>query len=373
MCRYWKCWKARITPATYLWDQGESQLSITLASNESLTVSGSSGSVSFQLSQDTFSNDGGNTAPQGDGTATITFPDSDLSETIDIAADNSDGTNNVTFNGGSISSEEISVDISAGTGAISVTNGTSLSSSSTIEFTTPQNIVVDGGSTVLDNGQSEGEIAFNANVGTNSTGSFAGIEINGATVKKPVRRKSSSTPWRSAGQADGILLENDAVVESTSTASTAAEIDFMGVGGSSSSPSDGIDITSGSTVTTAGQNSSESGEIFMQGTGGSGGAGSNDGINIDGSGTQVSVASGLMELNGTGGAGTTGDCIGINVADSAAVELPELEPETMRASSRSPARAAAPATATETPASTWPAPPRFPPSPPPWACRQEPG
>src|SRR5205085_74532 len=62
----------RWLPSTYTWNSGAGTLAITLATNESLTISEAAGTRSFALSSGTLTQSGGNTAT-GNGSPTISF------------------------------------------------------------------------------------------------------------------------------------------------------------------------------------------------------------------------------------------------------------------------------------------------------------
>src|SRR5207248_1698535 len=117
----------RVVPATYTWEPGNAALIIHLQTNESLTVSESAGTVSFDLGgTGTFTQSGGVAAPGGDAD-TLDFASTDISAFLII--DNNlatTGQNDVTFNGAG------SLSLSPGTVSIDLTDP---DATSTITFT----------------------------------------------------------------------------------------------------------------------------------------------------------------------------------------------------------------------------------------------
>src|SRR5262249_1660401 len=103
----------RLAPATYTWN-GTDSLSISLGTNESMSVVQAGPFDLFTLSAGVFTQNGGTTAPLGDGTNNLTFNSASVATSLTINNTGAAGTNDVTFLGGTFPSASITVDLTTG-------------------------------------------------------------------------------------------------------------------------------------------------------------------------------------------------------------------------------------------------------------------
>jgi hypothetical protein len=285
--------------ANYTWSDAANTFVIDLANDESLTVSESSGTVSFKLSGGTFAQSGGDAAT-GDGTDTIAIGAANLASSVTIRNANvTAGTNNVTFGAGTLStaSFDVSITDADAVGTIKFSGGFDVSVSSALALNAARNIEVGTGSTLSANGA--GTISLEANrFATRNRGNFAAISLFQCDV---VTNGTGNISLKGSGGFVGVQIGSGAVVESTATGPNAGTISIVGDGGDQRSFSDvGVGI--------GGELRSVDGNISVTGNGGSSDHG-NPGVAI-GSGTIRSTGSGAdaakISVFASGGSGFAG-------------------------------------------------------------------
>lgn len=291
--------------ASYTWNMAAETLIISLATDEDLTITVSGNEVSFALSSGDFTMNGGDMA-NGSGTPTITIAADELNTSIAINNDSAiSASNNVTFSGASsIMTGTVDIDLTAtGTNnTIEFTGGFDLETTTSIVMATTRNIRLGNGTHLSTEG--EDGIKLSANQQTIAgQGNFVGIEINGATITTSMdgdivlEGRGGNTGTGN----HGIVLRNEAVIESTSTDSTAGSITLTGVGGNGNLGNYGVRLMTDAEIKSA------IGNIAITGTGGDGVGNSDIGVilasgaSISSTGSGANAAS--ITVNGTGGSG----------------------------------------------------------------------
>ncbi|MDG2991924.1 filamentous hemagglutinin N-terminal domain-containing protein [Candidatus Synechococcus calcipolaris G9] len=173
------------------------------------------------------------------------------------------------------------------------------SAATTLTLTAGRNIFMNAGAVIRNThtGTSFDAIVFNANTAGTATGSFAGIQLNGAGATLAAQDgniRLTGHGGNSGANDYGIYQLGSAQVSTTGT----GNITYIGTGGNGTSSNYGILLNGANTTI-----SSSDGSIALTGTGRGNGTG-NYGIYQLGA-AQVSSTSGNITYTGTGGNGTS--------------------------------------------------------------------
>jgi hypothetical protein len=221
--------------AAYTFNDAANTLSISLGSNENLTVSESAGTVSLALNTGTFTQSGGDAAP-GSGTNTLSITSANLAGSLSVnnttVAD--PGSNTVTFTGaGSLSLGTLTVTLTDpdADSDIAFDNGFDVASTSSISLTARRIVAVGSGSVVSNSGS--GGIAISGNrQATQQISNSTGVVISGEVKTTGSGNISITGGGGTSGfLMPGVLLFANGKVTSTATGDSAGEIIIDGIGG----------------------------------------------------------------------------------------------------------------------------------------------
>jgi hypothetical protein len=307
----------RLAPATVS-DGGTAALKIVLGANENLAIVSDGTSYTFTSNKNftaaSASNPAnGTTAFSGFDTMNLTLTSAGLAQYATGVNISDAGANaTVTFNDSGTNSYANNFTISltnVAAGAITF-NGKTDFGAFNLQATTTHNLIVNSGA-VLES--STGNLTLTANEQTTPTsGTFAGVTINGGTVESSA---SGLITIQGRGGASGTSSYGVYVENGGSIIGGTGTVTVTGTGGPvQSTGDDGVALasTSGSaTITSTG------GDVHVVGQGGglaTAAGGSNYGVSVGPGGSITAGGTGAIIVQGTGGADSTGSDYGVSVA-----------------------------------------------------------
>ncbi len=298
----------RLTPATFTDSGATLNLVLNVANTSAAIVSGGT-NYTVTLTGDTWS--GTNDAKvTGNGTAALTVTAAGIAaftsqiSLVDAAA----GGDSVTFNDSGVNAyaNNLSVNLSnAAAGSIQFNGTTSFLGTSTLTASTTDSISVNSGATVQ---TTAGNLTLTATGAV--AGNYVGININGGTVQSGTGGvRLQGTGGNTANGNYGVLVFGGGKVQTTGSGT----VTVQGTGGGGTGNTNiGIELAgSGSTITSGG------GSVAVTGQGGGTLiSASNDGVILFNGPVVTAGGSGTVTVQGTGGGGTGSANIGVDLGGS---------------------------------------------------------
>ena len=295
-------------PLGFMSDSGTGQLTISLATNQTLGIVSTGNNYIFSsngLLAAVGQTDPANQSSSfvGLGTTTLTMTSAGIAHyTGGIEIIDSGNGAAVTFNGGAYTNNFDVLLSNPLTGTITF-NGTDSFGNFNLHAATRQGIIVSNGALVS---SINGNIAIQANTqAVTTSGDFNGVTVNGGTVQST---GNGQLLVQGVGGGGGNGGESGVLVENGGTISGAnGNVQIIGQGTSSSGVFSGSNYgvyIAGGSVTSTGN-----GTVTVQGTGGISPGGGDDGVYVAGSGSYSAVITsggGNVLVAGTGGGSSSG-------------------------------------------------------------------
>ncbi|MFN9717804.1 MAG: beta strand repeat-containing protein, partial [Planctomycetota bacterium] len=233
------------------------------------------------------------------------------SDDISVRAEGTNSDIHVT-NGSGVTSLDGAVLLSADQ-TVTISDNVSTGSFGTLTITGnanagARNVIVQQGATVS---VVNGDLTIDADQGSQQSGNFAGVRIDGAEVRTSGSAKiviDGRGGNSASGSQSGVLVTNSGIIRSSSTIADSGSIQIHGIGGTNTgNDNEGIVVLEGGRI------SGGHGDIQLTGLGGSGGGDHNDGIVIN-AGTVLTTGTSTIEIGdahliGTKGAGGNSNAI----------------------------------------------------------------
>ena len=210
-----------------------------------------------------------------------------------------------------LANKNLSADSSGTLGLFDPSSDIVASGTGTISLTTTQAITLNTGASIS---VVNGNLTLNANIAGTTTGNFVGIAINAATLTTSGTGNISLTGKGgiAAGTNEGIAVNANSTITSTSAAVGAGTITLNGTGGQGTSFNRGVAIDGPATFVT-----STKGDISITGVGGAGTSADNVGVQVEQGGVVTSIGAAKITIDGTGGnsGAAVSRGIGVRISD----------------------------------------------------------